>query len=55
MGDQSHKGRIQKIPRIQWKLNYDIPESLGHSKGHAKGKFIAISAYIFKKENFQII
>jgi hypothetical protein len=27
---------------------------VGHSKGHAKGKFIALSAYIRKTESFQI-
>jgi hypothetical protein len=37
MGNQSNKGRNQKVPRIQWKWKYNLPESMGHSKAHAKG------------------
>jgi hypothetical protein len=54
MGDWSNKGRNQKVPRIQWKCKYNLPESVEHSKGHAKEKFIAISAYIKKTEIFLI-
>jgi hypothetical protein len=38
MGDQSNKGQNQKVSRIQWKWKYNLPESMKHSKGYAKGK-----------------
>jgi hypothetical protein len=38
MGDQSIKGRNQKVPRIQWRWKYNLRGSVGHSKGHAKMK-----------------
>jgi hypothetical protein len=36
MGDWSNKGINQKLPRIQWKWKYNLPGSVGHSKGPAK-------------------
>jgi hypothetical protein len=38
VGDQSHKRTNIKVSRIQWRLKYNLLESVGHSKGHAKGK-----------------
>jgi hypothetical protein len=38
MGDQSNKRRNQKFPRIQWKWKYNLPESVGHSKGYGQRK-----------------
>jgi hypothetical protein len=40
------KGRSQKVPGIQCKGKYNLPDAVGHSKGHVKGKVYSISAYI---------
>jgi hypothetical protein len=49
MGDWSNKGRNKKVPGIQWKWKYNLPESVNKAKAVLKGKFIALSAYIKKK------
>jgi hypothetical protein len=38
VGDWRNKGRNQKVPRIQLKRKYSLPESVGHSKGCPKRK-----------------
>jgi hypothetical protein len=35
---KTSKRRNQKVPRIQWKWKYNLPEPVGHSKGYAKDK-----------------
>jgi hypothetical protein len=43
MDDRSNKGRNQKVPRMQWK--YNLPESVRHNKGHAKGKVYSYKCF----------
>jgi hypothetical protein len=38
MGNWRNKGRNKKIPRLQWKWKYSLPEFVRHSKGCAKRK-----------------
>ena len=40
--------------RNQWKLKHNNPKPVGHCKSSAKGKFIAIQAYLKKQEKSQI-
>jgi hypothetical protein len=46
VGGWRNKRRYQKVPRFQLKWKYNLSASVEHSKGWAKGKVIAISAYI---------
>jgi hypothetical protein len=38
VGDWEIRKEIKKVPGIQWKLKYTLPESVEHSKGCIKGK-----------------
>jgi hypothetical protein len=38
VGNWRNKGRNWTVPRIQWKWNYNLAESVGHSKDHANRK-----------------
>lgn len=42
-----------QISRIKWRWKHGLPEPVGTNKAAAKGKFIAMSAYISKSEKSQ--
>jgi hypothetical protein len=47
---------MREEKKISWNFprNHSISESVGHSKGVQRGKFIAISAYIKNTERSQV-
>lgn len=49
---RNYKGN-RKILRDEWKGKYNIPKLMGYSVS-AKGKFIAINAYIKKQKKSQV-
>ena len=40
--------------RNEWKWKHNNPKSVGHCKSSAKGRFIAIQAYLKRQEKSQI-
>ena len=40
--------------RNEWKWKHNNPKPVGHYKSSARGKFIAIQAYLKKQEKSQI-
>ena len=46
--------RNQNVHRNEWKWKHNNPKPVGHCKSSAKGKFIAIQAYLKKQEKSQI-
>jgi hypothetical protein len=47
-------GKKSKSSWNSMKMKYNLPESVGHRKGRATGKNLAVSAYIKKTETSQI-
>jgi hypothetical protein len=50
VGHQQPKGRSQKVPIISWKWKYILLDPEGHSTAQGQGKFIAMIAYLIKRE-----
>jgi hypothetical protein len=49
--DWKNKRMSKKVPRIQWKWEHNLPESVGHSKGHAKGKVHSCKCLCYKNKD----
>ena len=49
----NHK-RNQNMHRNEWKWKQNNPKPVGHCKSSAKGRFIAIQAYLNEQEKSQI-